>query len=485
MAEWFLQIDGQESGPFSSDELVFLVKEGRLSSGDQVRQGISGEWRPARQVLKRLRKPSPKRERAPVVEPMAGGEPATPAEDTPQRQRTDAPVPLPPPLAPPRSSTLLSPLTVVIASGVGLTVLVLIGVFWFGSSPDEAVTTTTPAPVVEEWKGKSPSKSPDSTSKGEPKPNSSEPMPPAPKNLGAIESVRGRNAQKLVSKAVGKVVLGWQLVDENGQEKETPISMIRFVSKEDAEDLDEKGYTVRVFTASSGRKVYYETLLSGTGTCFFVTGDGFALTNRHVVEEYEKVVRARSKIREIKDQWDFESLKPAMWVIVNGEPHAAKIRFTSEKFDMAVIKIDSKELPFFRLSTQEEPPLLTEVMAIGFPGAVAANPLEDRTDFRDRVNKAHKMKNSPLCEQRITLTKGEVSSISSDKQFIQHDANINPGNSGGPLWDGQARTVIGINTAGIPGANGLFFALQMRQLREEITEHVPDISWQSPVADSN
>ena len=63
MSEWFLQINGQESGPFSSDELAFLVKEGRLSSGDQVRQGTSGEWRSAKQVLKRLRKPSPRRER--------------------------------------------------------------------------------------------------------------------------------------------------------------------------------------------------------------------------------------------------------------------------------------------------------------------------------------------------------------------------------------------------------------------------------------
>ena len=128
MSEWFLQIDGQESGPFSSDELAFLVKEGRLSSGDQVRQGTSGEWRSAKQVLKRLRKPSPRRERSPVVEPMAGFEPATPAEDIPQRQQPDAPVALPPPLAP-RSSTLFSPLTVAIASGVVLTVLVLIGVY--------------------------------------------------------------------------------------------------------------------------------------------------------------------------------------------------------------------------------------------------------------------------------------------------------------------------------------------------------------------
>ena len=93
------------------------------------------------------------------------------------------------------------------------------------------------------------------------------------------------------------------------------------------------------------------------------------------------------------------------------------------------------------------------------------------------------MKSSPLCEQKITLTKGEVSSISNRPkigQLIQHDANINHGNSGGPLWESQSRAIIGINTFGIPGANGVFFALQMRQMRSEIDENVPGIRWYSP-----
>jgi hypothetical protein len=57
-------------------------------------------------------------------------------------------------------------------------------------------------------------------------------------------------------------------------------------------------------------------------------------------------------------------------------------------------------------------------------------------------------------------------------QLVEHDASINPGNSGGPLVSAHG-TVVGINTYGIKGAAGTFFAVSMVQLMSEIREYVP------------
>ena len=63
MKEWYLLSDGQQSGPFSKDELVFLASQGRMSRGAQVRCGTSGEWRPAKSIVKAQPKPVRKQKR--------------------------------------------------------------------------------------------------------------------------------------------------------------------------------------------------------------------------------------------------------------------------------------------------------------------------------------------------------------------------------------------------------------------------------------
>jgi S1-C subfamily serine protease len=64
-----------------------------------------------------------------------------------------------------------------------------------------------------------------------------------------------------------------------------------------------------------------------------------------------------------------------------------------------------------------------------------------------------------------TVTQGIVSALGRTypqlgtyTNLIQHDAAINPGNSGGPLIDANG-DVVGVNTLGIPSAQGLFFAV--------------------------
>ncbi|MEE2826916.1 MAG: trypsin-like peptidase domain-containing protein [Planctomycetota bacterium] len=493
MSEWYLNIDEQHSGPFSSDELLFLAKQGRLPSGARVRQGMSGPWRSANSILKSStpRDPEPKKPSPPAAAAVTDG--------SPDQQLPSGPVAVPPP--PPLHSTSrrISPLVATVACGIGLLAALVVGAsVWSGSRSNDTIATT-PSPDGEQPPGDKTAK-PATAKPATAKPATAKPATEKPKDKrgnkldrpipgtpkGPIQSLKGREAQTLVSQAMGNVVLGWRFIDEDGQKKESPFSMKRLVGdKSTAERLARNGARIRSSKTRDGKTAYWEYLLGSSGSCFFVTDNGFALTNKHVVEDFQQVKQARTKIREMKKGWGFESLEPVLWIIVDGKPHEGTVKFISEKFDLAAIKIDTQNCPFFRLSTLDEPALLTEVMAMGFPGA-ATDKLtdEDGDDYQKRLLKSRSIETSPVCEQKITLTRGEVSSISnrpSIGRLIQHGASINPGNSGGPLWESNSRAIIGINTFKIHEADGIFFALQMQQMRTEIDKHVPGVDWFSPL----
>src|SRR5262249_17186136 len=76
-------------------------------------------------------------------------------------------------------------------------------------------------------------------------------------------------------------------------------------------------------------------------------------------------------------------------------------------------------------------------------------------------------------------TDGSVSRVIAEEQgrrWVQHTAAVNPGNSGGPLVAGGG-TVFGINPRGAGGAEGIFFAQALPQMRREIEEKVPGSAW--------
>jgi len=144
----------------------------------------------------------------------------------------------------------------------------------------------------------------------------------------------------------------------------------------------------------------FQQLAQGTG--FIVSSDGYILTANHLVGEAEKVMVKEGNNREVE----------------------AKVIGTDPDSDVAVIKIDGKDLPFLELADSDKLEVGEWVLAIGNPfglthtvtaGIVSA---KGRSGFR--------------------LTEYE--------DYIQTDAAINPGNSGGPLLnlDGKA---VGINTA--------------------------------------
>jgi serine protease Do len=158
-------------------------------------------------------------------------------------------------------------------------------------------------------------------------------------------------------------------------------------------------------------------LAGGSGSGFFIDGEGHLLTNYHVIHEAERVAVTLS------DGRDFEA------AVIGADPNT----------DIAVLRVDAGggTLPFADLGDSDAIAIGDWVIALG-------NPLGLRFSVTAGVISA-------LDRQTGILRNGDNTQL---EAFIQTDAAINPGNSGGPLVDLQGR-VVGINTA-IETQTGLF-----------------------------
>lgn len=160
------------------------------------------------------------------------------------------------------------------------------------------------------------------------------------------------------------------------------------------------------------------------GSGVIVTKDGYILTNNHVVDGADEV-----KVALAKDRKEF----------------VAKVIGRDPKTDIAILKIEAKDLPYVTLADSDKLEVGDVVLAIGNPFGIGQ-----------------------------TVTMGIVSAtgrggmgIEDYEDFIQTDAAINPGNSGGALIDAQGR-LIGINTAILSrggGNMGVGFAVPVNLAR--------------------
>ena len=141
--------------------------------------------------------------------------------------------------------------------------------------------------------------------------------------------------------------------------------------------------------------------ITGEGSGFFITADGYAVTNNHVVDH----------ARSVQVTTD------------DGTVHTATVVGTDPKTDLALIKVDgNKEFPFVKFA-EHAPQVGDWVVAVGNPFGLGG-----------------------------TVTAGIVSARGRDigagpyDDYVQIDAPINKGNSGGPAFD-VSGNVIGVNTA--------------------------------------
>lgn len=168
----------------------------------------------------------------------------------------------------------------------------------------------------------------------------------------------------------------------------------------------------------------------GLGSGVIVSTDGYILTNNHVVHDADEIKVTLADQRELK----------------------AKIIGTDPQSDLAIIKVDAKELPAITFADSSKVEVGDRVLAIGNPFGIGQ-----------------------------TVTSGMVSALGRAtlgldyEDFIQTDAAINPGNSGGALVDVKGR-LVGVNTAILSrsgGFQGIGFAVPSdlaRNVMEQLVE---------------
>ncbi len=147
------------------------------------------------------------------------------------------------------------------------------------------------------------------------------------------------------------------------------------------------------------------------GTGFFISADGYLLTNNHIVEKAKTVTI----------------------YTVGGDEYEAKVVGTDPQTDVALLKVEGKSFPFAELGDSKSVKVGEWVLAIG-------NPL----GMEHTVTAG------------IVSAKGRqlgLSDASSYEDFIQTDAAINRGNSGGPLINLKGQ-VIGINSNILTSSGG-------------------------------
>src|ERR1700693_1716723 len=168
--------------------------------------------------------------------------------------------------------------------------------------------------------------------------------------------------------------------------------------------------------------------IQSEGSGFIVRPDGYILTNFHVVEAADKI--------DVK--------------LKDGREFQAKVVGTDEKTDVAVIKIEAKDLPVVQLGDSDAVRVGQFAFAIGAPFKL------DYTFTYGVISG----------KGRSKLLQTGAYSIS---DYLQTDASINPGNSGGPLCDIDGK-VIGMKAL-ISGMNrGLGFAIPVNMAKEICTE---------------
>ena len=170
----------------------------------------------------------------------------------------------------------------------------------------------------------------------------------------------------------------------------------------------------------------------GLGSGSIVDSRGYILTNNHVIKDADRII--------VK--------------LKNGEEYLAELIGTDPPSDLAVLKIDAKNLPVAKLGNSDLIEVGETVIAIGNPFGLEQTVTQGIVSAKKR--------------SQVGLTDYE--------DFIQTDASINPGNSGGPLINLYGE-IIGINTAIFSrsgGSMGIGFSIPInmaRQIMNSLIEH--------------
>lgn len=190
---------------------------------------------------------------------------------------------------------------------------------------------------------------------------------------------------------------------------------------------------VNISTIKLVHSMFYQVVpVEGMGSGTIIDPKGYVLTNNHVVGGAEKI-------------------GVTLW---DGKVVEGKIIGSCAVHDTAVVRVNTHGLPAAELGDSDKLRVGQRVYAIGNPFGLAGGP---------------------------SVTSGVISAINRTiesqrglvENLVQTDAAINPGNSGGPLVDLEGR-VIAINTAIIPYAQGIGFAIPINSAKKCTGEMIRD-----------
>lgn len=287
--------------------------------------------------------------------------------------------------------------------------------------------------------------------------------------------------------AVALIFCGWRITSAAGVKKDQP-AVINSVGADGKIDADKQDYVSRFVENGTLKKIpgkervhIVEVLLGSTGSGFPVTDDGYIITNKHVVDDAAKLLRAADKVKRICEMNGYSEAIPTIWAFINGEPYVTDLIHISEKYDLAIIKSAEPTPTHYALSKSQNIGRGTQVSAVGFPGAVR--------DVNKGVTALLGMDAERLgasgtvkgflsqADLNYYQTFGQVSSQSTlgSVEVIYHGAKINSGNSGGPLVDNRG-VVRGVNTWGVDSAD-VNASQVIGQMRNEIDLHIPKVNW--------
>jgi len=182
---------------------------------------------------------------------------------------------------------------------------------------------------------------------------------------------------------------------------------------------------VNISTIKIVHHMFYQAVpVEGLGSGTIIDPKGYVLTNNHVAGGAEKI-------------------GVTLW---NGEVLEGNLVGSCAVHDTAVVRVNKKELIAAELGDSDRLRVGQRVYAIGNPFGLAGGP---------------------------TVTSGVISAVNRTiesrrglvENLVQTDAAINPGNSGGPLVDLEGK-VVAINTAIIPFAQGIGFAIPINSAKK-------------------
>jgi serine protease Do len=222
---------------------------------------------------------------------------------------------------------------------------------------------------------------------------------PQPVNRGTLESASFSNVVKRVSPSVVKITTETKAKkvsmrgNQRGQRNQLPPG------------FEDNPLFRQFFGGNLPDLQQQQPAQSGLGSGVIISADGYIATNNHVVDGADSVTVALN----------------------DGREFTAKVVGRDPQTDIAVIKVDAKDLPAVTFADTSKIEVGDRVLAIGNPFGIGETVTTGIVSAKGR-------------------SIGILADVEGYEDFIQTDAAINPGNSGGALVDVDGR-LVGINTA--------------------------------------